>query len=111
MAIFAVVLTSVFFHTSSINFILSADKRRAIFITSLKGGILVWDRAFSLIFTLEKTEIIFNFGNKITNSANQTLGIAIILDIMEILQVSSATLMILFMKMTMIARSSVYGTT
>ena len=75
-----------------------------------KGGILVWYRAFFLIFTLEKTEIIFNFGNKITNSANQTLGIAIILDIMEILQVSSATLMILFMKMTTFARSSGFDT-
>ena len=63
-----------------------------------------------MIFTLEKTEIIFNFGNKITNSANQTLGIAIILDIMEILHVSSATLMILFLKMTMIVRTNGFGT-
>ena len=65
-----------------------------------------------LDFYLEKTEIIFNFGNKITNSANQTLGIAIILDIyiyiMETLQVSSATLIILFIKLAMIARSSVF---
>ena len=75
--------------------------------SSFKGGILVWYRAFFLIFTIEKTKIIFNFGNRITNSANKTLGITIILDIMEILQVSSATLMILFMKMAMIARSSV----
>ena len=59
-----------------------------------------------MIFTLEKTKIIFNLGNKMTNSANKTLGIAIILDIMEILQVSSATLMILFMKMATVARSN-----
>ena len=63
-----------------------------------------------LIFTIEKTEIIFYFGNKIANSANQTLGIAIILDITETLQVSSATLMILFMKMATIARSRVIHT-
>ena len=84
--------------------------RYILFLALFKGGILVWDRAFFLIFTLEKTEIIFNFENKITNSANETLGIAIILNIMETLQVSSATLMILFMKMAMIARSSVYDT-
>ena len=61
-------------------------------------------------FCPQKSKIIFNFGNKITNSANQTLGIAIILDIMEILQVSSATLMVLFVKMAAIARSRVIHT-
>ena len=60
-----------------------------------------------MIFTLEKTKIIFKFENTIVNSAYKTLGIAIILDIMEILQLSSAALTIEFMKMTMIARSSV----
>ena len=46
----------------------------------------------------------------IANSAYKTLGIAIILDIMEILQLSSAALTIEFMKMTMIARSARFDT-
>ncbi len=50
-------------------------------------------------------KIIFNFENKFANSAYKTLGITIMLDIREILQLSSADLMIEFMEMAMIIRS------